>query len=112
MIGTIDETSTQTVQQQWTCDRCGSVTLGPTPHSSGYCRDCRMVVLTPDGGDGRVRRVVNGTTIVCRSWQGDYDQFERPMLDGQLHKPGRRTCGHSDCVNETHIERDDVATGA
>jgi hypothetical protein len=27
------------------------------------------------------------------------------MLNGELVLPGKRSCGHSDCVNAEHIER-------
>ena len=60
-----------------------------------YCPSCRAKqVQTVDiGGDK------------CHPWQGRFDVDDvTPILeDGSPVKPGRRICGHSDCVNSRHI---------
>jgi hypothetical protein len=39
----------------------------------------------------------------CLPWGGDFDQYNRPMIDGHLYLPGLRTCGHLDCVLISHV---------
>ena len=41
----------------------------------------------------------------CHPWHGrfDVDQVTPITEDGEVFRPGRRLCGHSDCVNSRHI---------
>jgi hypothetical protein len=41
----------------------------------------------------------------CHPWHGrfDVDQVTPITENGEVLKPGRRLCGHSDCVNSRHI---------
>lgn len=43
--------------------------------------------------------------LECKSHTGHYDDLDNPLTDdGQLFMPGKRSCGHSDCVQPAHIE--------
>jgi hypothetical protein len=84
----------------WVCSRCGHIVPSLKPHASTLCPDCR---LEPNPRR-HILYVVNGETMHCRSWPGDYDENDNPILpDGRLYLPGERACGHKDCVNTTHI---------
>lgn len=78
------------------CVRCGfewEVATQRKPEN--YCPSCRAKqVQTVDiGGDK------------CHPWQGRFavDDVTPIWEDGSPVKPGRRSCGHSDCVNSRHI---------
>lgn len=40
---------------------------------------------------------------MCEAWQGDFDEWENPIKDGELFMPGLRTCNHRDCVSVDHV---------
>lgn len=37
---------------------------------------------------------------------GECDEFDRPIRNGKLWKPGVRICGRADCVRIAHIQAD------
>jgi hypothetical protein len=41
----------------------------------------------------------------CLPWHGDFDEQDNPIQDGEMYRPGIRTCGHRDCVRQSHIVR-------
>lgn len=50
--------------------------------------------------------VRGGKVKVCLPWPGDLDEQNRPVDDeGKLVAPGRRVCGHSDCMSPEHVRR-------
>jgi hypothetical protein len=40
----------------------------------------------------------------CVPWRGDFDRDDNPIHHGILFLPGKRLCGHRDCVNANHVE--------
>lgn len=40
----------------------------------------------------------------CVPWRHDFDELDRPIVQGVLFMPGERLCGHSDCVNGEHLK--------
>lgn len=85
---------------QWTfcvCDGCGLTYTLSTRRATktDYCKSC---VAKP------VKVVTYGSNGYCVPWQGDFDEWENPIQNGELYKPGVRTCGHRDCVREAHIQ--------
>jgi len=40
----------------------------------------------------------------CVPWHGDFNEFDEPMVGDNLFMPGKRICGHSDCVNGEHLK--------
>lgn len=96
-------TTPSTESPTWTCWRCGIHGFSAEPREDRTCSSCRLVLSEPNQ-DGRIRYYdENGVVVICKTWLGDYDRFDRPMRDGELYKPGVRTCGHSDCVVDGHI---------
>lgn len=95
------------------CTRCGMEgkrpmrSDRPDPWVDGECPDCQAVpvdlaqLVVPE----RVEyRAGNGHRWHCRPWDGDLDEEWRPVdAAGELVLPGRRKCGHSDCVNSGHV---------
>lgn len=83
------------------CGRCGwSWVVDQLKRSSGrvLCVSCRMrPALSIQYGASR-----------CIPWKGDFDREDSPIHHGVPILPGKRLCGHSDCVNANHIELDDV----
>jgi len=69
-----------------------------------YCVDCtakpteKITVHHPALGQ-----------IQCYPHKGEVDELWRPLdVLGQLYRPGVRLCGHKDCVNTAHIEKETV----
>ena len=78
------------------CVRCGfEWTVATQRKPDNYCPSCRArQVQTVDiGGDK------------CHPWLGRFaaDDVTPVWEEGSAVKPGRRLCGHSDCVNSRHI---------
>lgn len=48
-----------------------------------------------------VRVIKDG--VSCTPWHGDFDDDDNPMLNGELHMAGPRSCNHRDCVNPKHV---------
>ena len=45
----------------------------------------------------------------CLPWPADVDEQLRPVTaDGFLVLPGKRVCGHSDCVQQSHVVAGDL----
>jgi hypothetical protein len=86
---------------QWTnceCDRCGVKYTISTRRltRSDYCVSC---VAKP------AKRINYKTLGYCTPWHGEFDESENPIQHGKLFKAGVRTCGHRDCVRDSHIQR-------
>ena len=79
------------------CRRCGIiVVLKNRKRNFVNCKDCLAKPQT----------VVSYGENSCTAWNGDFHpETDWPMLNGELVLPGKRSCGHSDCVNAEHIER-------
>lgn len=91
----------------WTCRRCGYEFDNAKPNSTMTCADCRLVEST-SSKNGQATRALKkqpeGLERPCRAWMRDFDDLDHPIHpDGTLVAPGGRLCGHSDCVEPTHI---------
>lgn len=79
------------------CRRCGLrwvVTADKKDQRDLLCKSCRQ----------RKQKVIQYGVLRCKPWDGDLDDELRPIDDkGELYLPGKRSCEHSDCVNEKHI---------
>lgn len=80
------------------CVRCGyEWEVATIRKPENFCQSCRARrVQTVDiGGDK------------CHPWLGRFDVDHVTPVDdnGMPVKPGRRLCGHSDCMNSRHIEK-------
>ena len=82
-----------------TCARCGY----GGPLVDGLCASC---TATP--AKEYVAYTRDGKKLWCRPWQGEFDDQDRPVKDGELYLPGDRLCGHSDCVSKAHIVQADA----
>ena len=84
--------------QKVVCDRCGFVWFvgdGQRIKFGALCAGCRM----------RPAKVVRSSFgLACRPWHGSFNEFDEPVLGDALFLPGRRLCGHSDCVEVSHID--------
>jgi hypothetical protein len=82
------------------CRRCGIlVVLKNRKKSNVYCTDCKAKPVN----------VVTYGKNECVVWHGDYNRDnDWPMFEGKLVLPGKRKCGHSDCVNADHIEKEET----
>jgi len=87
--------------QDLTCDRCGiEFTLSNSALAKrrergtvpDLCADCETI-----------DKPIVGYYNNCRGFGGDVDEFDRPIRNGKLYKPGVRTCGRVDCVRVAHI---------
>lgn len=58
-----------------------------------YCQECRKTE----------KRIDYGHEEPCVPWHGDFDDDDNPMRKGRPYRPGKRTCGHKDCVQKSHI---------
>lgn len=58
-----------------------------------YCRMCRT----------SEKQIDYGHRDPCIPWNGEFDEYDQPMLNGQIHMPGERICNHRDCVQPSHI---------
>ena len=83
------------------CEKCGigeeSKAMQKYAARTGklWCESCRAP---------RRRFIKYDTGQVCEAWQGDFDEWDNPVLDGELFLPGIRMCNHRDCVNVEHIQ--------
>lgn len=59
-----------------------------------YCQMCRKK---------SERKIDYGHADPCIPWNGDFDEYDNPMKNGQFYLPGPRSCGHKDCVQKAHI---------
>lgn len=81
------------------CRRCGfkwSVSAEKRDLKDLLCKSCRV----------RPAKVIQYGVLRCEPYLGDLDAELRPIDEqGELVLPGVRSCGHSDCVNEKHIQK-------
>jgi len=78
------------------CDRCGhvwQVNLVKANRKGLLCASCRAKTAT----------LVQYGDLKCIPWQGDFDENDQPILDGEYYLPGIRLCNHRDCTNVRHI---------
>lgn len=84
------------------CNRCGiEITEGAVERRKargtydGRCHDCRIT---------RPQHQIKYDGNVCQPWRGRVDEDLNP-IDEKLkpYLPGKRTCGHKDCVNRQHV---------
>ena len=83
--------------QKVVCDRCGFtwfVGEQQRVKPGQLCAGCRAVPA---------RSVRYGLPKPCRPWHGAFNDFDEPVLGDSLFLPGVRLCGHSDCVEISHI---------
>jgi hypothetical protein len=71
-----------------------------------HCKDCiaipRKTEITIHPTLGRIE---------CHPYTGEVNESWQPIDGvGDLYLPGARICGHSDCVNEKHIQKPEVKT--
>jgi hypothetical protein len=71
-----------------------------------HCRDCiatpRKIEISIHPSLGRIE---------CVPYVGEVNDSWQPInAVGDLYLPGKRICGHSDCVNLEHIEQDHKKT--
>ena len=80
------------------CRRCCIIVVYKNKKKRiAQCVDCRA----------KPQNVITYGDNKCVVWNGDFHpETDWPMLNGELVLPGKRTCGHSDCVNAEHIERE------
>lgn len=84
-----------------TCERCGiefTITVAALQQrrargvTKPNCPDCETL-----------DKPITGYYNECRGWMGEVDEFDRPIRNGKLWKPGIRNCGRADCVRLSHI---------
>lgn len=83
--------------QEVVCDRCGFGWLvgdGQRVKSGALCFACRMKPA---------KTVRSGLDQPCRPWHGAFNEWDEPVLGDTVFLPGVRVCGHSDCVEVSHI---------
>jgi hypothetical protein len=76
------------------CLRCGiGWEVNSARKANDFCESCRVK---------RATKVNN-----CLPWHGRFaaDQVTPIHDDGTAVMPGKRNCGHLDCVNREHLER-------
>lgn len=82
-----------------TCERCGykwelSTRTIDRRGASDLCQSCI----------GKPTKIITANGFTCYPWQGDFDlENNVPLLDGQPHLVGLRTCGNADCMNRNHV---------
>ena len=78
-----------------TCERCGyEWTINSIRKDTILCSSCRATkVLTVHTIHGK-----------CVPWHGEFAKDMVTPIDhqGELVMPGKRSCGHADCVNPRH----------
>jgi DNA-directed RNA polymerase subunit RPC12/RpoP len=106
MSQTTYEQSQPIEELRYNCTRCGIEinveAIRKRQHrgdQSLECFDCKHI-------DGTRSNKWQGTA--CKPWHGevDLDTFAPLNDDGSLYLPGARKCGHADCVNRNHIQRE------
>lgn len=78
------------------CSRCGfvwTVNQAKKGRTDLLCVSCRA----------KPSSVIQYGDLRCMPWQGDFDGFDNPRMDGTLVLPGLRVCGHRDCINPKHV---------
>ena len=84
-------------EQLLTCRRCGFAEFVPgdkRKRLDQLCADCRR----------RPAKTINyGFAKPCIPHHGEFDNDDNPIQNGHLFLPGKRDCGHRDCVELTHI---------
>lgn len=85
------------------CSRCGALSIPRKTHeqrrargsAKAVCSDCSMSASSTIDYGG----------IICKPWRGDLDLDSLiPLKNGLAYLPGSRLCGHSDCVEKSHID--------
>jgi len=99
--------------KEWKCVRCGYLHSKGKNNKSGLCVSCRLAESSPlSASPTRSTSSGNPDLSPCRAWLRDFDNLDHPIHpDGTFVAPGRRLCGHSDCVAPDHVivEEQDVA---
>lgn len=84
-------------EQRLICKRCGFtefVAADKRKRKDSLCVDCRR----------KPARSINyGQEKSCKPWNGEFTDWDEPLEHGRLYLPGKRICGHRDCVEVTHI---------
>lgn len=84
-------------EQKLVCKRCGFtefVAADKRKRKDSLCTDCRR----------RPARTINyGQGKPCIPHHGVFDQDDNPIEYGRLYLPGKRVCGHRDCIQIAHI---------
>lgn len=76
------------------CHRCGHVwVVSKKNRDVEFCSSCRAKPAKTVKYDGEA----------CIPHHGKFDSLDRPVVDGVLYLPGVRSCGHSDCINSSHV---------
>lgn len=79
-----------------TCVRCGNERVVTVVRDNPKtCYSCRAkAVVTVHGPHGK-----------CLPWRGAFADDDVTPIDsvGNPVLPGRRVCGHSDCVSQSHV---------
>jgi hypothetical protein len=71
-----------------------------------HCKDCNA---TPKKVEVFVHPSLG--RIACCPYVGEVNDLWQPInAVGDLYLPGKRICGHSDCVNTNHIEKPEPKT--
>jgi hypothetical protein len=78
------------------CKRCGwtwTVLAKDKPYER--CQSCRF----------EQSFIIKYGKEKCLPWQGEFDRetLTIPIIDGKPFMPGKRTCGHSDCIQSSHV---------
>ena len=87
-------------EQKLTCRRCGFTEFVPADkrkRKDELCADCRRKpAKTINYSDDK-------SVKPCKPWNGSFDAQDNPVDAGRLFMPGKRVCGHRDCIEVTHI---------
>lgn len=85
--------------QKVKCYRCGfawNVAQQKRGKKDLLCASCRA----------KPASIIQYGSDKCIPWSGDFDSDNvTPLLNNEPYLPGKRICGHSDCVAVNHIER-------
>jgi hypothetical protein len=96
-------TAPQDKPQFFACSRCGSISI---PRETAQQRTRRNTARATclDCSATRKATLAYGD-IICKPWSGEIDLDSLiPLKNGFAYLPGIRLCGHSDCVEESHID--------
>jgi len=90
------------VEERAICSRCGFswvVNKNKRQKPRPLCRSCRA----------RKAATVQEGEFRCLPWHGRFAQDMVTPIDddGKEFMPGKRVCGNSDCVLDSHIEPND-----
>lgn len=70
------------------------------------CKDCRDVATYKQAEDRKVKKWTHPVlgSIECIIFEGELNDDWLPIDDeGELFRPGERTCGLKDCVKTMHV---------